>query len=71
MDTCHLAHIGVKLEVGNNFRGHSKTPSAVILLSIWFLGRTAAAALDVFITSPLNPITLLEAGGSATVAAQN
>ena len=69
METCHRAHIGVKVKVGNNLsRDHSKTRPADILLPNWVLGRTAA--LDVSITSPLNPVTLLEAGVSATAAAQ-
>eukprot|EP00731_Ephydatia_muelleri_P016004 Em0009g428a len=69
VETCRRAHIGVKVEVGNNLsRDHSKTHPADILLPNWFLGRTAA--LDVSITSPLNPVTLLEAGVSATAAAQ-
>ena len=69
VETCRRAHIGVKVEVGNNLsRDHSKTCPADILLPNWFLGRTAA--LDVSITSPLNPVTLLEAGVSATAAAQ-
>eukprot|EP00731_Ephydatia_muelleri_P011996 Em0006g890a len=69
VETCRRAHIGDKVEVGNNLsRDHSKTRPADILLPNWFLGRTAA--LDVSITSPLNPVTLLEAGVSATAAAQ-
>ena len=52
----------------NLSRDHSKTRPADILLPNWFLGRTAA--LDVSITSPLNPVILLEAGVSATAAAQ-
>ena len=57
------------MEVGKNLsRDHSKTRPADILLPNWFLGRTAA--LDVPITSPLNPVILLEAGVSATAAAQ-
>ena len=69
VETCHQAHIGVKVEVGNNLsRDHSKTRPADILLPNWFLGRTAA--LDVSITSPLNPVILLEAGVLATAAAQ-
>ena len=69
VETCRRAHIGVKVEVGNNLsRDHSKTRPADILLPNWFLGRTAA--LDVSITSPLNPVNLLEAGVSATAAAQ-
>ena len=65
VETCHQAHIAVKVEVGNNLsRDHSKTHPADILLPNWFLGRTAA--LEVSITSPLNPVILLEAGVSAT-----
>ena len=46
-----------KVEVGNNLsRDHNKTRPADILLPNWFLGRTAA--LDVSITSPLNPVIL-------------
>ena len=68
VETCRRAHIGVKVEVGNNLgRDHSKTRPADILLPNWFLGRTTA--LDVSITSPLNPVILLEAGVSATAAA--
>ena len=67
--SCRRAHIGVKVEVGNNLsRDHSKTRPADILLPNWFLGRTAT--LDVSITSLLNPVNLLEAGVSATAAAQ-
>eukprot|EP00731_Ephydatia_muelleri_P032951 Em0024g495a len=69
VETCHRAHKGVKVEVGNNLsRDHSKTRPADILLPNWFLGRTAA--LDVSITSPLNPVILLEARVSATAGAQ-
>ena len=69
VETCRRAHIGVKVEVSNNLgRDHSKTCPADILLPNWLLGRTAA--LDVSITSPLNPVNLLEAGVSATAAVQ-
>ena len=69
VETCHRLHIGVKVEAGNNLsREHSKTHPADILLPNWFLGRTAA--LDVSITSLLNPVTLLEAAVSATAGAQ-
>eukprot|EP00731_Ephydatia_muelleri_P031396 Em0022g910a len=44
------------------------TRPADILLSNWFLGKPAA--LDVSITSPLNPLTLLEAGVLTKSAAQ-
>ena len=60
VETCRWAH---KVEVGNNLsRDHSKTRPADILLPNCFLGRTAA--LDVSITSPLNPVILLEVGVS-------
>ena len=65
VETCRQAHIGVKVEVGNNLsRDHSKTRPADILPP----GRTAA--LDVSITSPLNPVILLEAGVFTTSTAQ-
>ena len=57
VETCRRAHIGVQVEVGNNLtHDHNKTRPADILLSNWFLGKPAA--LDVSITSPLNPLTL-------------
>ena len=69
METCRRAHIGVQVEVGNSLtRDHSKSRPADILLPNWFLGKTAA--LDVSITSPLNPLTLLEVGVLAKSAAQ-
>ena len=69
VETCCWAYIGVKMEVGNNVsRDHSKTRPADILLPNWVLGRMAA--LDVSITSPLNPVTFLEGGVSATAATQ-
>ncbi|KAL5479845.1 hypothetical protein EMCRGX_G023434 [Ephydatia muelleri] len=69
VETCRRAHIGVQVEVGNNLtHDHNKTCPADILLSNWFLGKPAA--LDVSITSPLNPLTLLEAGVLAKSAAQ-
>eukprot|EP00731_Ephydatia_muelleri_P000477 Em0001g477a len=67
----HLGHhvVTYKVEVGNNLsRDHSKTCPADILLPNWFLGRTAA--LDVSITSPLNPVIFLEAEDLATAGAQ-
>eukprot|EP00731_Ephydatia_muelleri_P012478 Em0006g1372a len=69
VETCRRAHIGVQVEVGNNLtHDHNKTRPADILLSNCFLGKPAA--LDVSITSPLNPLTLLEAGVLAKSAAQ-
>ena len=60
VEVCRRAHIGVQVEVGNNLTpSHSKTRPADILIPNWVMGRTAA--LDVSVTSPLNPQTLLEA----------
>ena len=60
--------IGVWVEVGNNLTpSHSKTRPADILIPNWVMARTAA--LDVSVTSPLNPQTLLEVGVTATAAA--
>eukprot|EP00731_Ephydatia_muelleri_P014602 Em0008g322a len=62
VEVCRRAHIGVRVEVGNNLTpSHSKTCSADI--PNWVVGRTAT--LDVSVTSPLNPQTLLEAGVTA------
>ena len=59
VETCRRAHIGVQVEVGNNMtRDHNKSRPADNLLPNWFLGKTAA--LNVSITAPLNPLTLLE-----------
>ena len=55
-DSCRLAHLPVKLEVGNNLtpdHDHSRT-----------------AAFDFCVTSPLNSLILSEAGVSSGVAAQ-
>ena len=69
VETCHRAHIGVQVEVGNNLTcDHSKSCPADILLPNWFLGKTTA--LFVSITSPLSPLTLLEVGVLAKAAAQ-
>ena len=60
----------VQVEVGNNLTcDHSKSRPANSWLTNWFMGKTAA--LDVSITSPLNPLTLLEAGVLAKTAAQD
>ena len=57
VETCQGHLQGLRWNVGN------KTHSTDILLPNWSLDRTS-------ITSPLNPITLLEAGVLATVPAQ-
>ena len=68
VEVCRRAHIGVRVEVGNNLTpSHSKTRPADILIPNWVMGRIAA--LDVSVTSPLNPQTLLEVGVIATAAA--
>ncbi|KAL5481830.1 hypothetical protein EMCRGX_G022082 [Ephydatia muelleri] len=59
VETCRRAHIGVQVEVGNNLtRDNNKSRPADNLPPNWFLGITAA--LNVSITAPLNPLTLLE-----------
>ena len=59
VETCHRAHIGVQVEVGNNLTcDHTKSCPADILLPNWFLGRTVAS-------------THLEAGVLAKTAAQS
>ena len=68
VEVCCHAHIGVQIEVGNNLTpSQSKTRPADILIPNWVMGRTAA--LDVSVTSPLNPQILLEAVVIATAAA--
>ena len=67
VEVCCHAHIGVLVEVGNKLiPSHSKTRPADVLIPNWVMGRTAA--LDVSVTSPLNPQTLLEVGVTATAA---
>ena len=68
VEVCRRAHIGVRVEVGNNLTpSHSKTRPSEILIPNWVMARTAA--LDVSVTTPLNPQTLLEAGVTPTAAA--
>ena len=68
VETCRRAHIGVKVEVGNNLsRDHSKTRPADILLPNWCLGRTAA--LDVSHLTA-KPCYFVGSGVLATAAAQ-
>ncbi|KAL5493604.1 hypothetical protein EMCRGX_G014808 [Ephydatia muelleri] len=67
VEVCRRAHIGVRVAVGNNLTSsHSKTRPADILIPNCVMGRKAA--LDVSVTSPLNPQTVLEAGVTATAA---
>ena len=63
------AHLSVHLEVGHNLTpDHSNTRPADILVPHWCMGKPAA--LDLSVTSPLNPHTLLEAGVTAGPAAK-
>ena len=68
-EMCHRAHLGVQVEAGNDLTAdHSHTRPADLLLTNWATGKTAA--IDISVTSPLNTLTLLEAGVSAGSAAQ-
>ena len=63
-EICHQAHLGVQVEAGNDLTAdHSHTHPADLLLTNWATGKTAA--FDISVTSPLNTLTLLEAGVSA------
>ena len=67
-ESCRRAHLSVHLEVGHNLTpDHSNTRPADILIPHWCMGKPAA--LDLSVTSPLNPLTLLEAGVTAGAAA--
>ena len=68
-ESCRRAHLGVHIEVGHNLTpDHSNTRPADILVPHWCMGKPAA--LDLSVTSPLNPLTLLEAGVTAGAAAK-
>ena len=68
-DSCRLAHLPVKLEVGNNLTpDHDHSRPADVLVHNWSLGKPAA--FDFCVTSPLNSLILSEAGVSSGVAAQ-
>ena len=68
-ESCCHAHLSVHLEVGHNLTpDHSNTRPADILIPHWCMGKPAA--LDLSVTSPLNPLTLLEAGVTAGAAAK-
>eukprot|EP00731_Ephydatia_muelleri_P025227 Em0017g310a len=57
------------VEAGNDLTAdHSHTRPADLLLTNWATGKTAA--FDISVTSPLNTLTLLEAGVAAGSAAQ-
>ena len=68
-ETCRRAHLSIYLEVGQNLsHDHSNTRPADILVPHWCTGKPAA--LDLSVTSLLNPITLPEAGVTAGAAAK-
>ncbi|KAL5487057.1 hypothetical protein EMCRGX_G019615 [Ephydatia muelleri] len=68
-ESCRLAHLSVKVEAGNNLTpDHSHTRPADVLVQNWSRGRPAA--FDICVTSPLNTLTLSEAGVCAGAAAQ-
>ena len=68
-ETCHRAHLSVKVETGSNLtKDHSHTHPADILVPNWSLGKPAA--FDLSVTSPLNSNVLLEAGLAAGQAAR-
>eukprot|EP00731_Ephydatia_muelleri_P018057 Em0011g97a len=68
-ELCRLAHLSVKVEAGNNLTpDHSHTRPADVLVQNWSRGRPAA--FDICVTSPLNTLTLSEAGVCAGAAAQ-
>ena len=72
VESCHRACLGGQVEVGSGLgldRLHSRP--ADVLVNNWHLGKPAA--FDLTVTSPLNPITLTEAGvrcGSSALVAQ-
>ena len=69
VESCRRAHLSVHIEVGHNLTpDHSNTRPADILIPHWCMGKPAA--LDLSVTSPLNPLTLLEAGVTAGAAAK-
>ena len=69
VESCRRAHLSVHLEVGHNLTpDHSNTRPADILIPHWCMGKPVA--LDLSVTSPLNPLTLLEAGVTAGAAAK-
>ena len=68
-ESCRLAHLSVKVEAGNNLTpDHSHTRPADVLVQNWSRGRPAA--FDICVTSPLNTLTLSEAGVCAGAATQ-
>ena len=68
-DSCRLAHLSVKVEVGNNLTpDHDHSRPANVLIHNWSQGKPAA--FDFSVTSSLNSLNLLEAGVSPGAAAE-
>ena len=68
-DSCHLAHLCVEVEVGNNLtQDHDHTILADVLVHNWSEGKPAA--FDFLVTSSLNSLILSEARVSPGAAAQ-
>ena len=62
---CHRARLGGQLEVGHGWGAdRSLSRPADILVPNWMIGKP-----DVTVVSPLNPITLIEAGARSESAA--
>ena len=69
-DSCRLAHLPVKLEVGNNLTpDHDHSRPADVLVHNWSLA-SLQPLTSICVTSPLNSLILSEAGVSSGVAAQ-
>ena len=67
-DSCRLAHLSVKVEVGNNLtQDHDTTRPADVLVQNWSQGKPAA--FDFSVASPLNSLNLSEGGVSPEAAA--
>ena len=61
VETCHRAHLNVKVEMDSNLTSdHDHSRPADILLPNWALGKPAA--FDISVTSPLNPKFVSVAG---------
>ena len=70
VETCHIAHLSVKVEMGSNLTSdHDHSCPEDILLTNWALGKPAA--FDISVTSLLNPKTVPVAALSVGAAAMS
>ena len=68
-DSCRLAYLSVKVEVGNNLNpDHDYTRPADVFVHNWSLGKPAA--FDFSVTTPHNSLNLSEVGMSPGAAAE-